>query len=80
MDVGGRAAGAGSGNRTRITSLEGWGFTTKLYPPAQGWPIATAAGLSSSVLIVLGNFGLFGVLRADTDFHPAIGAAAFFVG
>ena len=27
-----RKAGAGSGNRTRITSLEGWGFTTKLYP------------------------------------------------
>ncbi|CAN5239705.1 hypothetical protein BH23VER1_BH23VER1_24310 [soil metagenome] len=24
--------GAGSGNRTRITSLEGWGFTIKLYP------------------------------------------------
>ena len=26
--------GAGSGNRTRLTSLEGWGFTTKLYPLA----------------------------------------------
>lgn len=24
--------GAGSGNRTRIASLEGWSFTTKLYP------------------------------------------------
>lgn len=24
--------GAGSGNRTRIASLEGWCFTTKLYP------------------------------------------------
>lgn len=25
--------GAGGGNRTPITSLEGWGFTTKLRPP-----------------------------------------------
>ena len=24
--------GAGEGNRTLITSLEGWGFTTKLHP------------------------------------------------
>ncbi len=23
---------AGSGNRTRMISLEGWSFTTKLYP------------------------------------------------
>ena len=28
----GRKGGAGSGNRTRIASLEGWCFTTKLYP------------------------------------------------
>ena len=28
----GKPAGAGSGNRTRIASLEGWCFTTKLYP------------------------------------------------
>ena len=28
----GREIGAGSGNRTRIASLEGWCFTTKLYP------------------------------------------------
>lgn len=27
--------GAGSGNRTRIASLEGWSFTTKLYPHYQ---------------------------------------------
>ena len=25
--------GAGSGNRTRATSLEGWGSTSELYPP-----------------------------------------------
>ena len=25
-------AGAGSGNRTRLASLEGWNFTDKLYP------------------------------------------------
>ena len=25
-------AGAGGGNRTLVTSLEGWGFTTKLHP------------------------------------------------
>ncbi len=25
-------SGAGSENRTRVTSLEGWGFTTKLHP------------------------------------------------
>jgi hypothetical protein len=31
-----QGAGAGSGNRTRITSLEGWGFTTKLYPRFSG--------------------------------------------
>ena len=24
--------GAGRGNRTLVTSLEGWSFTTKLYP------------------------------------------------
>ena len=24
--------GAGEGNRTLVTSLEGWGFTTKLHP------------------------------------------------
>ena len=29
-----RGLGAGSGNRTRIASLEGWSFTTKLYPRA----------------------------------------------
>lgn len=29
--------GAGSGNRTRIASLEGWSFTTKLYPHLQGF-------------------------------------------
>ena len=27
-------SGAGSGNRTRATSLEGWGSTAELYPPA----------------------------------------------
>ena len=27
-----QGVGAGSGNRTRIASLEGWCFTTKLYP------------------------------------------------
>ena len=25
-------AGAGDGNRTHVTSLEGWSFTIKLYP------------------------------------------------
>jgi hypothetical protein len=25
--------GAGSGNRTRVSSLEGWGSTAELYPP-----------------------------------------------
>ena len=28
--------GAGSGNRTRLASLEGWSFTTKLYPRTRG--------------------------------------------
>ena len=28
--------GAGSGNRTRIANLEGWSFTTKLYPRLLG--------------------------------------------
>ena len=28
----GEKVGAGSGNRTRIASLEGWSFTIKLYP------------------------------------------------
>ena len=31
--------GAGEGNRTLITSLEGWGFTTKLHP--QEWWLRT---------------------------------------
>ena len=41
--------GAGSGNRTRIASLEGWCFTTKLYP--LGWAsLATKRrGASSAV-------------------------------
>ena len=26
--------GAGDGNRTHVTSLEGWGFTIKLHPLA----------------------------------------------
>ena len=36
VDAGGRKVGAGSGNRTRIASLEGWCFTTKLYPRCIG--------------------------------------------
>ena len=29
--------GAGSGNRTRMANLEGWSFTTKLYPRFLSW-------------------------------------------
>jgi hypothetical protein len=32
MDSDGGVFGAGRGNRTLIASLEGWCFTTKLYP------------------------------------------------
>jgi hypothetical protein len=42
-----RGSGAGSGNRTRIASLEGWCFTTKLYPPAHA-ANATGVGLAST--------------------------------
>ena len=38
----GKPAGAGSGNRTRIASLEGWCFTTKLYPLG-AWTTALVA-------------------------------------
>ena len=31
----GQKNGAGSGNRTRATSLEGWGSTIELHPPAK---------------------------------------------
>ena len=31
----GHKNGAGSGNRTRATSLEGWGSTIELHPPAK---------------------------------------------
>ena len=31
--------GAGSGNRTRATSLEGWGSTSELYPPLANTPL-----------------------------------------
>ena len=30
--------GAGGGNRTRVTSLEGWGSATELHPPVSGPP------------------------------------------
>src|SRR5581483_10719388 len=42
---------AGSGNRTRLASLEGWSFTTKLYPrdfaetpgrPSRAWAALTS--------------------------------------
>ena len=29
--------GAGDGNRTHVTSLEGWGFTIKLHPQSHWW-------------------------------------------
>ena len=33
--------GAGSGNRTRATSLEGWGSTAELYPPTKSTPLTS---------------------------------------
>jgi hypothetical protein len=47
--------GAGSGNRTRIASLEGWSFTTKLYP-------RTATELAPSPLIQQDLFDFFTLL------------------
>ena len=41
--------GAGSENRTRVISLEGWGSTTKLYPLKQSVPWS----IYSSVILVL---------------------------
>ncbi len=41
--------GAGSGNRTRVTSLEGWCSTSELYPPRHG------AGLKRCMKLVEGG-------------------------
>ena len=42
--------GAGSGNRTRIASLEGWSFTTKLYPRRDCLSIYPRQGLLQTVV------------------------------
>src|SRR5690606_23911264 len=38
LSYGRRSSGAGEGNRTPVTGLEGQGFTTKLHPPTPDRP------------------------------------------
>ena len=41
--------GAGDGNRTHVTSLEGWGSTIELHPPDKGWGKAVTKTESGAV-------------------------------
>src|SRR5690606_4998196 len=78
-----KGVGAGSGNRTRIASLEGWCFTTKLYPRAvcancrQASPASTVC---RRLLFRRGVFGTFRTGRSNADRHAAVPGTALFVG
>ena len=42
--------GAGSGNRTRVSSLEGWGSTAELYPPNSSPPFYTNLSTTNTMV------------------------------